>query len=262
MEKHIKRDGQSATKIFDNRSLGVDYRTLEPLIQKGMRVLDVGCGTGSISKDMARIVGPSGYVIGIDNTERFIESGKQSYFDVSNLSLVNTDLFDFEPQEKFDLITAARMLQWLKNPIEALLKMKSLLKTGGTISILDYNHNELEWDPEPPQSMKEFYRTFLKWRQDAGMNNGIANDLSGYMKKIGMTEIEVINSDELYQRHRSDFTSKVGIWSKVASSTQMVQEGYLDNDLRLLAIREYDAWVRNDAISMTMKLNEVRGKKM
>jgi ubiquinone/menaquinone biosynthesis C-methylase UbiE len=258
--KHIERDGQSATKIFDNRRLKVDYRTLEPILKKGMTVLDVGCGTGSISKDIANIVGDYGKVIGIDNTLKFIESGKETYKNTQNLYLIHSDLFDFETNEKFDLIVSARTLQWLSNPKEALLKMKSLLNPNGIISILDYNHNKLEWNPEPPNSMKEFYKTFLKWRSDAGMNNKIADDLPELMKEIGMVDIEKINSDEHYGKHRKGFNSKVGIWSKVASSTQMVEEGYLKDDLRLKAIEEYDEWVESKAISMTMKLNEVRGK--
>ncbi|MDN3643202.1 class I SAM-dependent methyltransferase [Lutimonas halocynthiae] len=258
--KHIKRDGETATKIFDNRSLKVDYRTLEPILKEGISVLDVGCGTGSISKDIANIVGKLGKVTGIDNTAKFIESGNETYKNIQNLNLLHSDLFDFQSSEKFDLITSARTLQWLNNPKEALLKMKSLLKPNGRISILDYNHNNLEWNPEPPKSMKEFYKTFLKWRSDAGMNNGIADDLPDLMKEIGMVEIEKINSDEHYEKHRADFNSKVGIWSKVAGSIQMVEEEYLDNDLRLKAIEEYNDWVENKAISMTMKLNEVRGK--
>ena len=259
--KYIERDGQEATKIFDNRSLKVDYRTLEPILKEGMLILDVGCGTGAISKDIANIVGESGKVIGIDNTEKFIESGKITYQNIKNLELLHTDIFDYEPNQKFDLIVSARVLQWLNNPKDALIKMKSLLKPKGQISILDYNHDNLEWDPEPPESMKSFYNTFLKWRTDAGMNNGIADDLPDLMKEIGMVDIEKINSDEHYDKHRNDFNSKVGIWSKVAGSKQMVEEGYLDNELRLKAIEEYLYWVDNEAISMTMKLNEVRGVK-
>ena len=75
-----------------------------------------------------------------------------------------------------------------------------------------------------------------------------------------MIDIEKINSDEHYEKHSADFKSKVGIWSKVAGSVQMVEEGYLNNALRLKAIEEYDEWVENKAVSMTMKLNEVRGK--
>lgn len=258
--KHIDRDGQTTTKIFDNRSLETDYRTLIPLLDKGMIVLDVGCGTGSISKDIAKIVGDAGKVVGIDNTEKFIESGRRSYQDIPNLELIHADLFDFETSQRFDLIISARTLQWLHNPKDALLKMKSLLTPKGSISILDYNHNKLEWNPEPPASMKEFYKTFLTWRKDAGMNNDMADDLPNLMKDIGLVDIENINSDEHYDRHRDDFISKVGIWSKVAGSKQMVEEGYVDDDLRLKAIKEYDQWVKNEAISMTMKLSEVRGK--
>lgn len=257
--KHIERDKQTTTNIFDNRSLKVDYRTLEPILTQGMSVLDVGCGTGAISKDIAKTVGNSGKVLGIDNTEKFIESGKATYGSMKNLELIHCDIFDFVPHQKFDLIVSARTLQWLSNPKAALLKMKSLLTPNGIISILDYNHNNLEWNPEPPESMQNFYKAFLKWRNDAGMNNGIADDLPNLMKEIGMVSIQKINSDEHYEKHRTDFKSKVGIWSKVAGSVQMVEEGYLDNNLRLKAIKEYDEWVENKAISMTMKLNEVRG---
>jgi len=257
--KQIERDGQTATRIFDDRNLEVDYRTLASILDQGMSILDVGCGTGSISKDIAKIVGNSGKVTGIDNTEKFIASGKETYKKVKNLDLIHCDLFDYEPNQKFDLIVSARTLQWLSNPKEALLKMKSLLKPNGQISVLDYNHNNLEWNPEPPESMRDFYQAFLKWRGDAGMNNGIADDLPNLMEEIGMVSIQKINSDEHYEKHRTDFKSKVGIWAKVAGSVQMVEEGYLDNNLRLKAIEEYNDWVENKAVSMTMKLNEVRG---
>ena len=257
--KHIQRDGQ-ATKIFDDRSLANDYRNLTSILKPGMKVLDVGCGTGSISKDIANIVGENGKVTGIDNTEIFILSGKESYQNISNLELIHVDLFDFNPEEKFDLIVAARLLQWLSNPKEALLKIKSLLKPNGQISILDYDHTNLDWSPSPPESMQTFYDTFLKWRQDAGMNNRIAEDLPRLLEEAGFHSIEKINSDEFYNEERLDYKSKIGIWSKVAGSVQMVEEGYLDNDLRLKAIEEYNNWIEKEVISMTMKLNDVRGK--
>jgi len=258
--KHIQRESQQSTKIFDDRSLTNDYRNLSSILKPGMKVLDVGCGTGAISKDIANIVGENGKVIGIDNTESFILSGKESYQNITNLELIHVDLFDFNPEEKFDLIVSARVLQWLSNPKEALLKMKSLLKPNGQISILDYDHTNLDWNPSPPESMQAFYGTFLKWRQDAGMNNKIAEDLPDLLKVAGFHSIEKINSDEFYNEERSDYKSKIGIWSKVAGSLQMVEEGYLENELRLKAIEEYNQWIETEAISMTMKLNEVRGK--
>lgn len=258
--KKIERDGQDATKIFDNRSLAVDYRTLIPVIKKGMKVLDIGCGTGSISRDIADLVGPGGTVVGLDNSEIFIQSGRESYRETKNLILIHSDMFDFETDKKFDLVIAARMVQWLNDPKAALFKMKSFLKPGGKMSILDYNHLELKWVPHPPESMKQFYKIFLKWRADAGMHNEIADELPDLMKEIGLVAIEHLNSDEHYNRNRPDFLAKVGIWSKVAGSGQMVNEGYLDDMLRLKAIKEYNEWVKNTAVSMTMKLCETRGQ--
>lgn len=257
--KHIERDEQDATKIFDSRNLAKDYRNLIQILKPGITVLDIGCGTGSISKDIANYIGKEGKVIGIDNTETTIKSGQKSYQSISNLELIAVDLFDYNPELKFDLIVSARTLQWLSNPKDALIKMKSLLKPNGQISILDYDHTNLIWNPIPPESMQEFYKTFLKWRADAGMNNKIAEDLPQLLKETGFHSIEKINSDEFYSDENADFKSKIGIWSKVAGSKQMVEEGYLEEDLRLKAIEEYNNWIENSALSMTMKLNEVRG---
>ncbi|HEY3405361.1 MAG TPA: methyltransferase domain-containing protein [Ohtaekwangia sp.] len=254
--KEIKRD-EGAAKIFDDRSLEVDYRTLVPVLRPGLRVLDVGCGTGAISKGMASYVGPTGYVTGIDNTEKFILSGKETYNDVPNLELLHTDLFSFEPEEKFDMITAARVLQWLNNPLEALLKMKSMLKPGGQISILDYNHEAIEWRPAPPLSMQKFYNTFLKWRSDAGMNNRIADELAAYFSQAGLHTIEVIEANEVYHRGEN---SRLAIWTKVAGLKQIVEEGYIKEEERLLAIEDYNRWIEQDAEQMTLRLNEVRGR--
>lgn len=257
--KFINREHQSAHKIFDDRSLKRDYATLLPLLKVGLKVLDVGCGTGAISRDIAERVGPSGSVTAIDNTEKFILSGRESYQDTPNLHLIHSDLFDFQTAERFDLITAARTLQWLSNPLAALQKMKSMLKPGGIVSILDYNHEELEWEPAPPQSMQDFYSAFLKWRADAGMNNRIADDLSGYFGAAGFDQIEVLDANEVYYKSDPSFESRVGIWSKVAKLNQIVEEGYLTEQARLLAIEEYDLWVPNAAEKMVMKLKEVRG---
>jgi len=255
----IKRNDQS-TRIFDNRSLAADYRTLVTVLRQGLRVLDVGCGTGAISADIARRVGKTGSVTGIDNTEKFIQSGRESNRAVSNLKLIHADLFDFEPQEKFDLIVSARVLQWLSTPKQAIEKMRQMLKANGQISILDYDHTNLEWKPAPPDSMQHFYRAFLQWRADAGMNNQIAEDLASYFSEAGFRDIEVLEANETYERGQDNFVSKLKIWSKVAELDQIVEKGYLQEEQRLIAIQEYNDWVGNKAMLMIMKLKEVRAK--
>src|SRR5690606_4573992 len=94
--KVIDRSTQQANSIFNQRTLEQDYRTLKSALKPGLRVLDMGCGTGSITKDIAELVGTTGYVIGIDNTASFIVEGKSQFADVANLELIHADILDFE----------------------------------------------------------------------------------------------------------------------------------------------------------------------
>ena len=252
---------QGSATVLNYRSLAKDYATLIPLLKEGMRVLDVGCGTGAITLGIAEKVGKTGQVIGLDESKHLIEEGKALFDLPDNLTLIAGDLFSYEPEEKFDLIVSARVLQWLSNPKAALAKMQTWLKPNGQISILDYNHEELEWTPKPPESMQLFYAAFLKWKKEAGMNNRIAEDLPTYFEELGFQSIESINANEVYQKGNANFLPKIGIWTKVAESRglQMQRDGYVTNELRLQAIEAYNKWIETDAEQMVMKLNDVRG---
>jgi SAM-dependent methyltransferase len=258
MSNKIIHRSEGSTTIFDNRTLQSDYRTLVPVLRSGMHVLDVGCGTGAISKGIAEVVFP-GTVTGIDNTEKFIISGREAYAQQANLTLEHADLFSFKPNRTYNLIVAARVLQWLNNPLEALQVMKSLLAPGGIISVLDYDHEAIEWEPAPPPSMQRFYNAFLKWRADVGMNNHIALDLPGLFEQAGLNSIESHQANELTSHRQRDFKERTSIWQKVASSTQMVDEGYIDNEARLQAINDYQVWIDKEGRTMTLKLSETRG---
>ena len=254
---------EGSAPILENRSIEKDYSTLLNVLKPRMNVLDVGCGTGTMSADIANIVGPDGSVIGMDSSQMLIERGKSLYSHLQNLKLLVADLFSYQPENTFDLIISARVLQWLENPLHAVIRMSSWLKPGGIISVLDYDHTSIEFDPAPPQSMMDFYRQFLKWRADAGMNNAIAHDLPGYFETAGLSRIKSIKANQVYRRGQTDFAFKAGIWADVAASRgkQLVEDGYLDEDLRLRAIAEYRMWVDTKAQSMTMKLMDVRGIK-
>lgn len=256
--KTIDRAGQNASAIFNQRTLEQDYHTLLSALKPGLRVLDIGCGTGAISKDIANIVGATGYVIGIDNTASFINEGKELFADVTNLELLHSDLFDFETAEKFDLIVSARTFQWISTIDKAIDKIRSLLKPNGQISVLDYNHEMINWSPKIPASMQNFYNMFLMWRKDAGMNNRIGFDLIDIFEEHGFDEVEIFNADEHYESKNPLHIDKIKVWSQVAGSRQMVKEGYISDEDRLKAIEDYNDWVENKAVSMTLKLREVR----
>jgi hypothetical protein len=92
------------------------------------------------------------------------------------------------------------------------------------------------------------------------MNNRIGFDLADILEEHGFDQVEVFNADEHYQRMFPAHVENLKVWSKVAGSKQMVEDGYISDDDRLQAIADYDRWVTQEAISMTLRLREVRAQ--
>jgi ubiquinone/menaquinone biosynthesis C-methylase UbiE len=146
-QAHMPED---ASPILNTRSLQSSYRRLAEILQPGLTVLDVGCGTGAITKDIAVGVAPSGRVVGIDVNPRLIEEARRTHSAVPGLSFEVGDVYRIAYREHFDAVTTARCLQWLAQPLEALRSMVATLKPGGRVAVLDYNHEKIVWQPPPP----------------------------------------------------------------------------------------------------------------
>jgi ubiquinone/menaquinone biosynthesis C-methylase UbiE len=247
--------------VLDRRTLEKDNANLLQLLKKGQTVLDVGCGSGSITRGVVDHVGPEGYVVGIDVSADLIGHARHNFQGIKNLHFQVADINNYSYQNKFDVITSARVLQWVANPRQILEKMKALLKPGGCISILDYNHEKIEFTPEIPQIVQRFYSAFLMWRKDAGMDNAIADHLRNLFEDVGMQGIVVEDQSEISRSGTDTFIEEINIWKKVAETRgkQLVADGYLTEADRQSAIHEYQHWMDNEARQMKLYLKAVTG---
>lgn len=254
---------QGANKVLDRRTVENAYPSLLNLLKEGMSVLDVGCGSGTITAGIAERVGVSGRVVGIDFSEHLIAQAQKNHEHLSNLSFEVADINGYNPKRKFDLVIAARTLQWVNNPKEVVVKLLNLVKSGGMISILDYNHTKIEWIPQPPQSMLDFYRAFLDWRTDAGYDNAIADNLVAIYQESGLQFINLVDQHEVSRRGEDRFEGDIRIWNIVAETrgNQVVKDRFCTEELRLKAIQEYDAWIASDAQAMKLYLLAVEAVK-
>ncbi|WP_347835590.1 methyltransferase domain-containing protein [Gracilibacillus sp. JCM 18860] len=197
------------TTIIDNRKLSTSHQRLAEILQEGMAVLDVGCGTGAITRGgIAETVGEKGKVIGIDNNEDMIRKANEKH-SLPNLSFEVADIYALPFDSEFDIVTSARVLQWLENPTRALSSMKNTVKLNGKVLVLDYNHKKIIWKPKIPKEMEAFYSSFLKWREDAGMVNTIADHLAYLFEKIGLDNIAIYLSMSLYEKERKPLKVKL-----------------------------------------------------
>ncbi|MFD1144867.1 class I SAM-dependent methyltransferase [Larkinella insperata] len=251
-----------ANPILERRTVENSNRNLLKHLQPGLAVLDVGCGSGAITRGIAERVGPQGRVLGIDPGETLIADAQRHTAEVPQLAFQQADLFNFETDERFDMVTCARVLQWLNRPEEALVRMKNLLKPGGILAVLDYNHERIEWSPEPPAAMQTFYAAFLKWRQDAGFNNAIADHLRDLFERNGLEEVTVETQFEISRKEDAGFSVASRIWAEVAEirGPQLVRDGYISEEERLRAIEEYDQWIATTGESMQLYLLAVEGR--
>ncbi len=248
--------------ILNSRTLASSHRRLLGILRPGMGVLDIGCGTGAITRGIAEAVGPNGSVVGADIHSGFIGEAMKNNHDLSNLRFVVADAYSVPFRKQFDIVAAARVLQWLSDPRKALLEMARAAKPRGTVLILDYNHDKIEWRPDPPRSMRIFYEAFLQWREDAGMDNRIADHLASMLHQLGLEGIQETPQHEHSCREDADFANRIGIWAEVAASRgyQMVADGMIDEQERATAEADYRAWVHNSAQSQRLYLLAVEGR--
>ena len=158
MDPQQPPNSQYIRKMFDHlaarydlfnhlTSLGLAIRwrreTLKPL-KPGMRVLDLGCGTGDLALDAIKKIGASGEVVGLDFSERMLLFAKRRYDKLGlngdhkfRLVLKKAEELPIEP-EPYDLVVSGFVLRNLYENIDPILTMVyRTLKPGGVISLLD-----------------------------------------------------------------------------------------------------------------------------
>ncbi len=247
---------EGTAAILNARSLETSHRRLAELLRPGLRVLDVGCGTGAITSGIAHAVAPRGRVVGVDVNPDLVAEACRLHGRVPGLSFQVADAWSLPFHEAFDIVTAARLLQWLAQPGDAVRALARAARPGGRLVVLDYNHEKIAWTPPPPPSVQAFYAAFLKWRTDAGMDNAIADHMAALFAQAGLQKVAVTPQHETTRRGEPGFETQAGIWADVAATRgcQMVEDGVIAEADRAGAETDYRAWIRHGAEVQTMYL--------
>jgi ubiquinone/menaquinone biosynthesis C-methylase UbiE len=87
---------RSDPRILNRRTLQRDHSYLLQVLRTGMMILDVGCGTGAITADIARAVGPEGMVLGIDRDDANLAIAIQEHRGIRNLRFERGDILTFD----------------------------------------------------------------------------------------------------------------------------------------------------------------------
>jgi ubiquinone/menaquinone biosynthesis C-methylase UbiE len=107
-------------------------------VREGDSVIDAGCGFGDTAIQLARLVGPSGSVVGMDCCDGFLESGRQDAkaAGLKNITFLEADVqtYPFEPIHDFCFSRFGT--QFFENPVAGLRNMRKSLRPGGTMTMI------------------------------------------------------------------------------------------------------------------------------
>lgn len=116
------------------------------------RLLDVGCGVGTITADLAEVVAP-GEVVALDREPAIVDEAATCARDrgLTNVTPVVGDVYglDFEASS-FDVVHAHQVLQHLSDPVAALGEMGRVAKAGGVVAVRDADYGAMRWFPDDP----------------------------------------------------------------------------------------------------------------
>ena len=124
---------------------------LIPLLRPGMRLLDVGCGPGTITMDLADLVGPAGRVTALERTGAALDLARDeaSRRGIRNVDFAVGDVEGLDLVDaSFDVVHAHQVLQHVGDPVRALREMRRVCRPGGLVAARDSDYAAFTWHPQ------------------------------------------------------------------------------------------------------------------
>lgn len=212
-------------------------------VKPHMRILDIGCGPGTITADLAALV-PDGHVTGVDHAPGILDRARATAAErgLTNVEFAVADVHDLDyPDDSFCVVHAHQVLQHVGDPVRALSEMRRVCAPGGIVAARDADYSAMTWYPKSP-AMDGWLDLYRRVARANGGEPDAGSRLKSWALEAGFEDVTA-SADTWCYSSAEERAWWSGLWADrtVASgyAALAVEGGHTDaGELRSFA----DAW--------------------
>jgi SAM-dependent methyltransferase len=190
MSRYTHGHHESVLRSHRWRTVENSAAYLMPHLRSGLSLLDVGCGPGTLTADLARLVAP-GRVTAVEPDEAVLALARDecSARGVTNVDFAVADVHALDqPDASFDVVHAHQVLQHLADPVRALREMRRVCRPGGIVAARDSDYAAFAWYPAVP-ALDDWLRLYRDAARANGGEPDAARRLLSWARAAGFTGI-------------------------------------------------------------------------
>ena len=195
----IDNYGNAARALIGARTASRDAAFFLEYLKPGMRLLDCGCGEGTITVGLAEVLSP-GEVVGVDIASQSLQSATQLATDrgLSNARFEEGNVYELPfPNESFDAVFSHALFEHLTDKSKALSEIWRVLKSGGTVGLRAPDLGANIHEPYDPL-IDQFWQLFVRIRDELGGESKMGRRLVGLLRTAGYIDVKGSASFETY----------------------------------------------------------------
>jgi SAM-dependent methyltransferase len=163
---------------------------LQPHLRAGQNLLDVGCGPGTITADLAARVAP-GRVTAVELTAGALDLARAEA-DRRGVTTVDFAVADVHaldlPDDTFDVVHAHQVLQHVADPVLALRELRRVCRPGGVVAVRDADYAGFTWYPHLPE-LDEWHALYQRTARANGGEPDAGRRLLAWARAAGYTDV-------------------------------------------------------------------------
>ncbi|MFI6638060.1 class I SAM-dependent methyltransferase [Streptomyces sp. NPDC050504] len=217
-----------------------------------LHVLDIGCGPGTITADLAALV-PRGRVTGVDMAPGIVDRARalaaERGLDNTGFAVADVHALDY-PDDSFDVVHAHQVLQHVGDPVRALREMRRVTRPGGLVAVRDSDYGAFTWTPASPV-LDEWLALYRRVARANGGEPDAGRALKSWALRAGFAEGDITATASAWCFSTPDERAWwSGLWAErttASSYARIAVGGGHATEERLAAVADaFRAWGAQD----------------